>query len=289
MQGATYHNDTVKRYYFYNSAGDLVRDSTLSFSWGYYFTTTKNEYSYNSAGNISQVKYFVQSFPNWYENNRYELSYYNNQQLKKITMYYVPYGYNYRVDTFGWTSGVDYYTYHQSYNVSNDTTVINRHLETKIVSPTSMLPDSVIHLDYSFGSYPDTTILKYKFEYDSYGMPVKRDNYEYNPAYVTADSLISTVYYHYKPNTTDIFEVGVSDGHLSIFPNPTAGVFTLQLPEQNGYENLFIYDIAGKLILNKSIRNRSETTIDLTNQPPGNYIIKVTSGDRIFRDRVVIR
>ncbi|PQJ09001.1 hypothetical protein CJD36_021590 [Flavipsychrobacter stenotrophus] len=289
VKNGSYQNDTVMRYYFYNGAGDLVRDSTLSFSFGYSFVVTKNEYAYNSANNISQIRCYTLGYPVWYETSRYTIAYYNSQQLKKVTMNDMTYGSYYWVDSFGWTSGIDYYTYSQTYIVNYDTFVAGRYIETKSVSPVTLLPDSVTYTDYYFGgSHPDTTIWKYTFEFDSYGMPFKRDAYEYNPAYITTDSLISTTYFHYKPNTTDVSIVPAENAHIAILPNPTSGIFTLQWPHENEDAEVAIYDITGKLILTKSISNASQITIDLTDQPSGNYVIKITGGNQIFRDRVVI-
>lgn len=289
VRNSTYQNDTVLRYYFYNSAGDLVRDSTLSFSFGYSYVATKNEYSYNSAGNISQIKYFVQSYPNWYEMNRYTLSYYSSLQLKKVTKYDIAYGDYYQVDSFGWTSGVDYYTYHQAKIVIYDTFVNSKYIETKNVSTVTLLPDSVTYSNYSFGgSHPDSTIWKCTFEYDSYGMPIRRDEYVYNPAYITADSLVFTSYYYYKPNTTGVTTAQSEASHISIFPNPTSGIFTLQLPALTDEAEITISDFTGKVVLTKSINNTNLPTVNLSGNPPGNYIVRVTSGDQTFLDKIVL-
>ncbi|WP_126650701.1 BspA family leucine-rich repeat surface protein [Chryseobacterium aureum] len=59
------------------------------------------------------------------------------------------------------------------------------------------------------------------------------------------------------------------------YPNPTAGVITIESAEN---ENAYLYDISGKIIKN-IILNKGKNTIDLTGFPSGNYLLK---GNRTF-------
>ncbi|AZB11306.1 BspA family leucine-rich repeat surface protein [Chryseobacterium sp. G0162] len=59
------------------------------------------------------------------------------------------------------------------------------------------------------------------------------------------------------------------------YPNPTTGVITV---DATANENVYLYDITGKLIKNITL-NKGSNRIDLTNYPSGNYLLK---GNTIF-------
>ncbi|MBK9254901.1 MAG: BspA family leucine-rich repeat surface protein [Saprospiraceae bacterium] len=75
-------------------------------------------------------------------------------------------------------------------------------------------------------------------------------------------------------------------GEFSISPNPsTNGIFTISVPEQNS--DVVITDALGKIILETKI-NEEETQIDLSNQIPGVYMVRVSSGFGISSKKIAI-
>jgi hypothetical protein len=54
------------------------------------------------------------------------------------------------------------------------------------------------------------------------------------------------------------------------YPNPTTGVINI---ETTANENVYLYDITGKLIKNITL-NKGNNRIDLTEYPSGNYLLK---------------
>ena len=58
-----------------------------------------------------------------------------------------------------------------------------------------------------------------------------------------------------------------------IFPNPTKGMIKIKSP--NVIDELFVYDLAGKIIMRKEKLNESRNTIDMTSYPEGIYLIRI--------------
>ncbi|PQJ09002.1 hypothetical protein CJD36_021595 [Flavipsychrobacter stenotrophus] len=87
--------------------------------------------------------------------------------------------------------------------------------------------------------------------------------------------------------------VGVNNVHglqgIRIFPNPTDGIFTLEMPEMKANAVVTITDVFGKVIETRMIdAGSSNTSFDLSSLAAGSYMIKITSGDHTFRDKIVI-
>ncbi|PWN67738.1 T9SS type A sorting domain-containing protein [Chryseobacterium oncorhynchi] len=58
-----------------------------------------------------------------------------------------------------------------------------------------------------------------------------------------------------------------------VFPNPTKGMIKIKSP--NIIDELFIYDLAGKIIMKKENLDESKNTIDMTSYPEGIYLIRI--------------
>lgn len=64
---------------------------------------------------------------------------------------------------------------------------------------------------------------------------------------------------------------------ISIYPNPSTGIFNLQVISNKNatiVSDLLIHDINGRLLSNKHIINRESYTIDISNETPGVYFLK---------------
>lgn len=62
-----------------------------------------------------------------------------------------------------------------------------------------------------------------------------------------------------------------------LFPNPTKG--QLQIKTRKPIEELFIYDLAGKIIMRKEKLPEGKNTIDLTSYPQGIYLVRIHTND----------
>lgn len=73
---------------------------------------------------------------------------------------------------------------------------------------------------------------------------------------------------------------------LSIFPNPSNGVFTLNTPENNS--SVEVFNVIGENVYSKSQLTKGDNSIDLSNMAAGSYIVKVKTGNEIMTKRIVI-
>lgn len=62
-----------------------------------------------------------------------------------------------------------------------------------------------------------------------------------------------------------------------LFPNPTKG--PVQIKTKKAIDELFVYDIAGKIIMRKEHLSEGKNTIDMTSYPQGIYLIRIRSGE----------
>jgi|GEM_PF-6131655 len=61
-----------------------------------------------------------------------------------------------------------------------------------------------------------------------------------------------------------------------IYPNPTSGSFTVELPERGKYD-IVVTNVVGSVVHRSNISDQQKTTVQLGNElPPGNYILRVT-------------
>jgi len=94
------------------------------------------------------------------------------------------------------------------------------------------------------------------------------------------------------PTPTGIAE-HIYNGHLQISPNPSSGIFTVELPGHISYKSaqLRIYDLAGQLVLDKELSGRNRMSVDISGNPVGLYFIQVVvdspEGKGVYVDKIV--
>ena len=76
---------------------------------------------------------------------------------------------------------------------------------------------------------------------------------------------------------------------IKVFPNPSTGTFTLQLPQTGKEATVSVLDVAGNVVAAKVIEASTQsTTMSLNIIPAGNYLLQVTSGDKTYKEKLVI-
>jgi hypothetical protein len=73
---------------------------------------------------------------------------------------------------------------------------------------------------------------------------------------------------------------------VSIFPNPTAGIFTVEL-EDNVITNVLIQDITGKEVFSTTIED-TQKTIDISNLKSGNYLLHLSNDQGILTRKLIL-
>ncbi|PQJ11073.1 hypothetical protein CJD36_013980 [Flavipsychrobacter stenotrophus] len=77
-----------------------------------------------------------------------------------------------------------------------------------------------------------------------------------------------------------------SDDDLQIYPNPTNGELTVQIPDGVIATAITITDVTGKVIITK-IDAENEFKFDFSRYPTGVYLIKVDAGDRKYTGKII--
>lgn len=82
---------------------------------------------------------------------------------------------------------------------------------------------------------------------------------------------------------------------IVLFPNPTTGKVTLQMPDFIGFSNtadlhLQVYDVLHHLISEKTVNAVSNqmVDVDLAGLIPGSYILRVTHGSNAFNELIIL-
>ena len=76
----------------------------------------------------------------------------------------------------------------------------------------------------------------------------------------------------------------VGEMDVSIYPNPTQNTLTVNMDvseldekDQQAQAKMYLFDLTGKQILIRTV-STSSTQMDLSNQPPGGYILRIQKG-----------
>lgn len=82
-------------------------------------------------------------------------------------------------------------------------------------------------------------------------------------------------------------------GDFRIFPNPSQGVFSLEIDILSGRKqlDLAVYDISGKEILKEELRITAgfKKTLDLSRFGEGTYILNIFGGSKaVFKAKLII-
>jgi len=73
------------------------------------------------------------------------------------------------------------------------------------------------------------------------------------------------------------YKSSIGSRQVSIFPNPTRGLLTIamEIPYDDRQVKLELFSLAGESILQQIIR-QPKTTVDLSGQPAGSYILSIS-------------
>ncbi len=119
-------------------------------------------------------------------------------------------------------------------------------------------------------------------------------NYELPIVYTipsnTTDVTTSTQHYYLKGAGFDQSEVGISESEMksndvSIFPNPSNGIFNVTAKAVN--MNIEVVDILGNVVKTMSVSN-DRAQLDLSNQNTGVYFIRVTANEVTSAHKVIL-
>jgi uncharacterized protein YjdB len=76
---------------------------------------------------------------------------------------------------------------------------------------------------------------------------------------------------------------------LTIYPNPSAsGIFTLEMGQRVNNLTIYVSDLTGRIVTERSLKAVDAATLDLSDLHTGNYIIKVRADDVSYFNKVSI-
>jgi Secretion system C-terminal sorting domain len=76
---------------------------------------------------------------------------------------------------------------------------------------------------------------------------------------------------------------------ISIYPNPSTGVFTVNF--NNNLEdnnNIEIFNLLGQNVYKETVINEKDLKISLTHLPKGTYIVKIANGEENYNTKIII-
>lgn len=128
----------------------------------------------------------------------------------------------------------------------------------------------------SFGMCGDTTFV---YTYDASGNRTERVIDLTKSAEIAASSS--------STNEEQLFEAELANLDIRIYPNPTKGLLKVEIPDIGDIKpTLVIYNLQGKQLVNKTVSNQI-STINLSDQPPGMYIMKIVNGEESLDWKII--
>lgn len=84
-------------------------------------------------------------------------------------------------------------------------------------------------------------------------------------------------------NQNDNFEL------IRVFPNPSSGIFTVDLHNRQARAKIVIRDVLGNCLFEKNCRNDASPTIDLSSQSKGIYFVEIVVGIERDIQKIVLQ
>jgi hypothetical protein len=80
-----------------------------------------------------------------------------------------------------------------------------------------------------------------------------------------------------------------NDNGISIYPNPSQGVFAINIPAQTAYCQVVVTDITGAVVLKKVVTDASAAIpVNLEAVARGNYIVRVIADGKTYQQKISI-
>ena len=79
------------------------------------------------------------------------------------------------------------------------------------------------------------------------------------------------------------------DKKIAVSPNPSAGLFTIDLSNFKNSATITVADLSGHVILKRQRENNNSTEFDLSNYPCGAYIINVNAEGNNYYGKIILK
>jgi len=85
-------------------------------------------------------------------------------------------------------------------------------------------------------------------------------------------------------------EILIGNGAISITPNPSTGIFTLDAGKQTpDTKQITIYNAYGERIYSASVIGHRSSVIDLSSHSKGIYFVKVQTAEKVFTEKIILQ
>ena len=277
----------LRTQYAYNTSGQLVADSTDDWSGpGVWYPNSKQYYTYNTAGNLVYSNVWQDSSSVWVEAERYVIGYNADNTIKTDSNSSVMFGIwsPTFTDSFGYTAGVNYWTYLQMYFYEG--TDFEKDVYIKHVNAAG-LPDTLTGMQYtSMATAPSYLASQAKgaYIYDTYNNPSIAYNYAFNIAdpgagtgsYETTPTNIN--HYYYETFGPDAVKDVVTKESINVFPNPATSEIKISRPDavKGAYTFVRFTNAIGQTVRTESMPWMNDTeSFSVADLAPGMYIISL--------------
>ena len=97
-----------------------------------------------------------------------------------------------------------------------------------------------------------------------------------------------------QPNVEDCItnvETNIYQEDFKVFPNPTKGLFTIQVENSDFSSKLkvVIYNINGQVIYQKKLDNKPEYQINLSAYPKGTYFLNISAKKKFYKAEIILK
>jgi len=92
-----------------------------------------------------------------------------------------------------------------------------------------------------------------------------------------------------QAGTTGIDITLTSTDKIKVYPNPSGGIFNIEVPAVNKEAEIVITDITGRIVEKRMITDNKgkPATFDLSGFTEGIYFIRVNAGDKTYIDKLL--
>ncbi len=264
----------------YNTANKIAVDSQSEYnisthSWE---PMSKFVYNYDGADNMILGQGYYWNYPGWVLSSTYTMTYTSANKIKTYKYDANPATSSYTgyIDSFGYTTGVDYYTYNRHKEYLSDM-ITDMNVTTKNVNAASM-PDTVYTYSYASDS---TTLINSSmnvFAYNSYNNPINATTYSDPGAASPVTPTVKTWYYYEMYEASGLTSTTALPIDIKVYPNPTTNLLNIDLSESAGNQTLSvaITDINGRKIRTETFYGSNNTyQISTENLLPGMYVVTI--------------
>lgn len=310
-----YYNQKDRNYYFdYNSQGRLkswFSEYKSSDFFNTFATSDSVICDYDPAGDITEIQYFYLGMPQ--ENYLYT---YTSGHLSSKERFHSLYDdsltsdckYQYTYDDSGKLDSIFYYSFNNAFNIYELSYIYlisyNERNLLSHISEYDMNPLQQYHLRqkyvYKYDERDNISSIRVKKrnfagemeELESYTyLYDKAGNFIYYEAVDKSAGYNGNRYKFYYEKYGDSSQVDEKDLSLSIYPNPAGNILNIYVMSSlNSTSDLTIYNALGEVVYQNFIDAKCDCreTIDISALSPGFYVVELSSGGLVNRQKLIV-